>query len=156
MPSDYEHPLCQTEPQAAAGEAFPPSLPLQSPAKIATVYLICILRWFKRRTGGTAQYTRCGGVVQQYKAVAFIEHIAGVAGNEADQSSRGTRTEKSGKGNPEGKQTALLPPPTVCWYTYILNLTSCKDAPDSCYRYSQYVVTSYTHSSHSKLVWSPP
>lgn len=33
-----------------------------------------------------AQCTRCGGVFQQYKAVTFIEHIARLAGNEADQS----------------------------------------------------------------------
>lgn len=117
MPFDYKHPLCQTEPQAAAGEAFPPSLPLQSPAKIATVYLICILRWFKRRTGGTAQYTRCGGVVQQYKAVAFIEHIAGVAGNEADQSSRGTRTENLAKATPKENRRLFFP--THCLLIYI-------------------------------------
>lgn len=57
---------------------------------------------------------------------------------------------------PRRKTDGSSSPHTVCWYTYILNLTSCKDAPNSCYRYSQYVVTSYTHSSHSKLVWSPP
>lgn len=53
---------------------------------------------------------------------------------------------------PRRKTDGSSSPHTVCWYTYILNLTSCKDAPDSCYRYSQYVGTSHTHSS--TVSWS--
>ena len=105
MPANHKHPLSKH--QAAAVEAFPP---LQSPVKVPTVYFICILRWFKHRTGGTVLCTRCGGVLQQYKALAFVKHIARVAGNEADQSSPGTRTLKiwQRKGNSQENSSPTL------------------------------------------------
>lgn len=67
-------------------------------------------------TGGTTQYTSYGGVLQQYKAVSFVEQLLLVQGL------------KENVAEENQQQNSQLLAHTVSQYTYIFNLTRCTNS----------------------------